>query len=132
MPSIACSLCEEEEAVLLATSLADGDTVSVGGNCLPGYALSLAVAMTTGMPAEAAAAYGEQFDAIAANDSRPKPKGKPRRAHGLETPITSTPDDAPADTGAVDEPLAANLFDMPGMDEAVGQAYDDMMTDNGS
>lgn len=71
-----CTFCEQNQGVLMATNLADGDTQVACGPCLPGYALGMAAAMTDGMPPEAAEAYAAAFDAIYDNDPRP---GKPVR-----------------------------------------------------
>ena len=102
MPTLACTLCEAENGVLMDTNLDSGDTTIVGPACLPGFALSLAGAVTQGMPAEAGDAYGALFDAIAANDPRPparaakapvKPRGK-TAASQVSEPLPDGPDSA--------------------------------------
>lgn len=65
-----CTMCDNEMAMIVATIIDTGDVEFVGAQCLPGYALAMAAQMTTGMTAEACEAYGEQFDAISANDQR--------------------------------------------------------------
>jgi hypothetical protein len=104
VPSITCTLCEENQAVMVATNLDGGDTVAPCGPCLPGYSLSLAAAMTDGMPPEIAEAYGDMFDAVAANDSRikksQKSRSKPSSHPGqtASTPEPSTETDTTADS----------------------------------
>lgn len=71
MANLSCTLCDAESGVLMVTMLEDGDTQIVGPQCMPGYALSMAAAATQGLPRESGDAFGELFDAVAANDPRP-------------------------------------------------------------
>lgn len=65
-----CNFCEQEYGVIMVTDLIDPSTNSIGGQCLIGYAMSLAAAVTANISPDGAEAYGELFDQIAANDSR--------------------------------------------------------------
>jgi hypothetical protein len=85
MATPTCTMCDQEVGVLITTMLADGETVVVGGQCLPGYALEMAAAMSQGMPPELGEALGGAFDRIAANDPRPA-KPATRKARGKPEP----------------------------------------------
>lgn len=71
-----CTFCGEEYGVLMDSDLVDGGTQVIGPACLPGYAIMLAAAVTTGMTPELAEVYGQYFDQIAANDTRVKRKSR--------------------------------------------------------
>lgn len=70
MAQLPCTSCEAETAIVMFTDMSNGDTMSIGPQCLPGFALGLAATTSQGMAPETAEAYGAQFDQIRANDSR--------------------------------------------------------------
>jgi hypothetical protein len=115
MANLTCSLCEQEQGLLMDTNLQDGDTTIVGPACMAGYALTMAASLTEGMPPEAGEAYGELLDRIAANDPRP-PKDAPRKRRGplsktladdSQEPVPDSPDihaDGPAASAGTEAP----------------------------
>lgn len=123
MANPVCSYCGQYEAVLMDTSLADGETQMPCTNCLLPHALSLAGAVTAGMTKEQADAYGELLDAIYANDPRdpkapPTPPRKPRsKAKATQTAAGDADSDA-AVSVELDDPCA-----QCGSREATGDAH---------
>lgn len=79
-----CTLCNGEQGLMLTTTLNDGDTIVIGGQCLASYVLAMAGSVTAGMSPEDCIEYGELFDAIAANDKRPKKNSAPTAASGAK------------------------------------------------
>jgi len=84
-------MCDQETAVVMFTQMDTGDTASVGAACLPGFTLTLAATMSHDMPPETAAQYGDLFDAIAANDSRPKSSDASRADSGSKRAKSAPP-----------------------------------------
>jgi hypothetical protein len=88
MAAIACDLCNDEQAVLMQTSLETGDTMAVGRSCLIPFTLGAAVAFSEGMEQEEQNAYRDLTAALLANiapsmlqlakSAVPKPPRKPR------------------------------------------------------
>jgi len=67
---------------------------------LPAYALAFAASVTKDMPPEVAEAYGELYDNVAANDTRPNRvapavKGRSRSGGSSKTSGHSAPDASP-------------------------------------
>lgn len=98
----------------MMTDMQSGDTTVVGAGCLAGFALGFAATVSAGMTPEAATAYGEQFDQIRANDSRPASpdaptvRSGPQRAKRAKSaadpePEPDSPGREPIDS--VNEPL---------------------------
>lgn len=67
----ACSICGENQPVLVQGDAQTGDQTFVCGMCLPGFMLSAASELTKDMPESWCEAYGAPFDAIRSNDHRP-------------------------------------------------------------
>lgn len=104
MPLPPCTICSEEQPLLIQGDAITGDQTFVGANCLPGFMLAAAAELTKDMPAEWCQAYGEQFDAIASNDHRPaKPPATGSRKAKAAKPA---PGGAEA---AADAPLAMHV-----------------------
>lgn len=96
MAKPACTFCEQNEGILMATTLDDGDTQIVCGGCMPAYAIGVATAIIRGMSKQEAGPYADALDALHAADPRgprqPPPKAgrKPR-----SKPAAEPPSDAP-------------------------------------
>ena len=106
MAAPTCTMCEENQGVLMDTNLQDGETQVICGPCLPGYVLGMATVLTAGMSVQESEAYGPMLDAIAANDQRPaKPPATNAR---VRSPKSRQPEYSatapPAETGS-DESL---------------------------
>lgn len=101
MAGYTCTMCETNSALLLDTNLDDGECQSICGPCLPGYALSMALALTMGMTPEECEAFGELFDGIHANDVRASASPAPTAARRSRSriPAQSAGDATHADTG---------------------------------
>src|SRR5712691_8952762 len=67
MAKPACTVCGQNEGMLMVTSLDDGDTQVICGPDLPGFALGMAAGLTEGMEPDEASRYGDAFYAIAAH-----------------------------------------------------------------
>jgi len=99
------------------TDLDTGDTITVGPTCLAGFALEFAAGVTGDLAPELAEAYGQAFDQIRANDTRPESaaangavsgpsKPKPAQRSGRKPGTASSPSDAPP--GDAPEPDTIN------------------------
>ena len=91
MPSIACTLCETNQAIMMSTSLDDGQTMNVCPEDMLLYSLTLAANATIGMTEETAEAFSELLDQIYANDPRSR---KPAKKTGRRA-ATVSPELAP-------------------------------------
>jgi hypothetical protein len=94
-----CSICTVNSAVLTSTDLRDGETVSPCGECLVGYFMTGAAALSADLSPEWAEAFGAQFDQIAANDTRPK--HKPAANAGKRSPRSKVNADSGSANSAV-------------------------------
>lgn len=109
-----CNFCDNEYGLLMDTNLMEGDTKVVGANCLIGYALSMAVAVTAGMSPDTAVAYGDLFDQIAANGTRPErvtpqnAPGKRRKPGASESSEATQPAEALSNAAMADLDAAGN------------------------
>lgn len=126
-----CSFCESEHGILMVTDIIDGDTKVVGASCLPGYALAMTATVTTGMQPELAKAYGEYFDAIARNDSRPKSRRAAGKSSGRPTQTsTEHATDAESGTSGQEDSPVPNGSDTPDdssqTQHSASGDYDDM------
>lgn len=123
MAGLPCTMCANEVAILLVTSLADGDTQNIGVNCMPVFALGMAAGVMDGMPVELADALSEVLDAIYASDPRPsKPTAtsKPRkRSTARSEPPGGTPESTPgelADPPADECPICGAMVPLSELD----------------
>ena len=125
----ACSLCGDEQPMLIVGDTSTGDQTFVGPQCLPGFMLTAAAQFTTDMPAEWWAAYGEQLDQMNANDRRPDkpPAAGKRRARPAKQPADSA-------ESAASAPVAVALSEGDACPQCGSQAAtgtDDKLTCDG-
>ena len=66
---IPCDMCGQELAIMLQTSLSDGETVGVGEACIIGFYMGVLTELTAGMPTEVAEHYTEPLAIIIKNVS---------------------------------------------------------------
>lgn len=95
MAAIPCDLCGEEEAVMLQTATANGDTLGVGAACIIGFYLGCLGTLTEGIPHDAAKAYTEPLATIIghispsmldlAASAKRRPRGKTATAPAMPT-----------------------------------------------
>jgi hypothetical protein len=64
MAAIGCDLCQSEDAVMMQTSLANGDTISVGAACLVTFMAGSLVGMLAGITADDMNAMDPVFDGL--------------------------------------------------------------------
>lgn len=67
MAQIPCDLCASEEAIMMQTALANGDTVGVGANCIVGFYLGCLGELTAGMPVEVAETFSDATAIVVQN-----------------------------------------------------------------
>lgn len=115
MPGYMCSMCSEsatpEQAVILITPLAGGETMPVGNDCMP-VVLTGMLAGTIGIDADKLWAAVERLQRAKQDgqDSEPaaKPPGRRRRPAGAAAPPSEPPPPPDAGHGDPGQPQAAS------------------------
>lgn len=96
MANPACTFCEQYEGVLIATNLDDGDTQTLCGGCLPGWAIGMAAGLIGSMTPEQAAEHYDAIDQVYAADPRkPPPPAAPKGRKPRTRPQSEPPPDGP-------------------------------------
>jgi hypothetical protein len=66
MAQLGCDLCEDEPAIMLQTSIEDGQVIAVGGACLFSFYLGAARGIAAAMPDELKGEYLADIEPLAA------------------------------------------------------------------
>lgn len=120
-----CTLCEENEGILMASRLDDGTTAVVCPTDLLVYSLAMAVQYTQDMTVESAESVGKLLDQLYANDPRqPKPAGKRRKSATAAVAATEEPVASAEVSWPVPVPLIAPCTECG---SSVGEGYSDRL-----
>jgi hypothetical protein len=82
MAQLGCDLCEDEPAIMLQTSIEDGQVIAVGGACLFSFYLGAARAIAAAMPDELKGEYLADVEQLAVLFAGPAAAAMPAGARG--------------------------------------------------